>query len=407
MTAAIVVVIPTALIAQSSDRTRDRDPDVAAAKRVASELQKANFHFGPFYLLSRIRLADAGFTDEFYVPTEDQTGGVSLTVEAPQRLYMVPARKVILTAEATPGYSFFSRGDEHGQFNWAARADAHFLFNHLYADVYTSHSNALRGRVADINRLLTLRDKESGIAGEMKYSSRTSVLFSGRYRDVSAPPDRYQPDPVKVPVNLLDRVERNGRVALHHKTFPLTSLFVATEASDYSFRRATYKDGKRAYVGAGFNRVAGRSNLRVEAGPVRLNFADPSQRDYSGIIGEASLTRTAGRWVYGGGVDRDLGFSILLNNNYYVYTLGRVNASYSATRRLTLRAGSTFERDVYEVPVNGHRRTDTVSFSTAGFIYAFRHVSAGIDGGWYQRTTTFGGDEGHGIRWVLNLSFTP
>jgi hypothetical protein len=399
-----ICAISLAALAQSGGGLRDRDPDLEGAKKVVSDIQQANIHSGRFYMFSRLRISDAGFAEDVYLPTGGAEGGVNLSVQAPQRLYFVPHRKTVFTADFVPGYTFLTSGRRTGQFDYSARADAHFLFNHLYLDTYTLLSDQLRAQVADVNRLATQRDRESGVTGEMKYSSRTTAIFSGRYHDIRFPERRFQP--LDVPVALLDRVERNGRISLHHKTFPLTSLFVAAEASTYGFRTATYKDSSRAYVGAGFLRASGRTSFRAEAGQTRLDFTDPAQRDYSGITGQASISRSLRRWSYTLGATRDVGFSIFRDNNYYIATGGRFAVDYSATRRLTLRASTTVERDDYDIPVDGLLRRDDLSFTTVGFMYAFRHMSFGIDGGWFQRESNFITDDS-GIRWVLHLSFTP
>ena len=90
LTFAITIGISVAASAQQTQTLRDRDPDLSAAKKVAADLQQANFHNGPWYLLSRFRIADAGYSEGAYVPTGDSEGGLSLKVEAPQRLYFVP-----------------------------------------------------------------------------------------------------------------------------------------------------------------------------------------------------------------------------------------------------------------------------------------------------------------------------
>jgi hypothetical protein len=218
------------------------------------------------------------------------------------------------------------------------------------------------------------------------------------------PGGRVQPS--DTPVNLLDRTEKNGRVSLHHKTFPLTTLFLAAEGSKYEFDRATYKDSTRRYAGAGFIRASGRTTLRVEAGQTQLEFDDPAQLDFSGVTADASLSRATGRWTTTLGATRDIGFSIMQNNNYYISNAGRYTLNYVATRKLTLRGGVAAERDDYEVPVNGIKRRDTLTFSSIGFIYAFSRLSTGIDVGWFTRESNFTEDDS-GIRWVLHLSFTP
>lgn len=404
---AIIIFFAVSAFGQStSQQMRDRDPDLDASKRLAAELQTANFHYGPFYLLSRIRIADAGFSEtSSSLPTGDQNGGVSLSLEAPNRVYFVPHKKTIFTVEVTPSYAFLGTGEEDGQFGYVARGDAHFLLNHLYLDVYALREDQLRAHVADVNRLVTLRNDEAGAVGEFKYSSKTSALFTVRARDVTFPGDRVQPD--EIAVDLLDRNEKNGRLSLHHKTFPLTSLFVAGERSDYDFDRATYKNSTRTWYGGGAIYTAGRTTLRLEGGPAKLEFDDPSQADFSGIVASLQAQRTNGRRTYSFGAQRDLGFSIFAGNNYFISTTLSAGVNHSATRKLTLRAGSTYERDDYDVPVAGRDRRDTISFTSAGFIYTVRKLNVGLDVGWYERNSTFGGDEDAGIRTVIHLSFTP
>lgn len=410
-TIVFAMVIP--LFASGQTQLRDRDPDLAGAKKLHEDMQQANFHSGPFYLWSRFRLADAGFSSAGSVPTGDQGDGIALSVEAPHRLFFVPARKTIFTVDFVPGYSFFNADDNEGQINYSLRGDAHFLWNHLYLDVYGSRADQLRAHVADINRLATTQEDEVGVSGEVKYSSRTTGMFSARYRDTEYPVDRYQPelstDPVTGfnPINLLDRNERNVRASINHKTFPKTSLFASAEVSDYAFRFATYKDSRRTWYGAGFNYNSGRTNVRAEAGPLKLSFEDPSQRSFTGYGASFNVTRMNGRWTYSAGANHDLGFSIFANNNYYVSDTANAGITYVATRRLSLRTNAAWEQDEYDVEVAGNDRKDTVLFTSVGFNYVIRRAQAGVDVGWYDRESTFGGDTDSGIRYVLHLSFVP
>lgn len=407
---AVAIALPILASAQQNQQLRDRDPDLAGAKKLAADLQQANFHRRSFYLLSRFRIADAGYTDAGFLPTGEDNGNLSLSVEAPHTLYYVPHKKVIFGAQVVPGYSFFRGDDRKGQFNYLARGDAHFLFNHLYLNAYALRSDQLRAHVADINRLATARDTEAGVAGEFKYSSRTSALFSGNVRDTTYPTSRYQPNTAagtRLALQRLDRKETNGRVSLLHRTFPLTSLFIAGELSNYKFDRQRTYDSRRTYFGGGFDFSGGRNQLRVEAGPARLDFEDASQRDYSGIAAQIRASRTNGRWLYTAGADRDLGFSIFRDNAYFIATSGHLGADYTATRRLTLHARVSAERDEYDTPVLGLNRTDDVSFTSLGFTYGLRKIRAGVDAGWYERDSTAFGEEASGIRYVVRLSFTP
>lgn len=412
LTFVVLITFPLLAIGQTQSM-RDRDPDLASAKKLHEDLQQANFHSGPFYLWSRFRLSDAGFSDSGYMPTGENSNGVSLSVEAPQRFYFVPRKKTIFTLDVIPGYAVFNSGEREGQINYLVRADAHFLWNHLYLDVYGTRSDQLRAHVADINRLATTREDEVGVAGEVKYSSRTSGMYIVRNRKTAYPNDRYQPELTPTPnndfnpLNLLDRSERNARVSVNHKTFPLTSLFASAEVSDYSFRYATYKDSRRMWYGGGFAYDSGRTSVRLEGGPMKLSFDDAREHSFTGFGASFSVSRANGRWNYSAGANHDLGFSTFAQNNYYVANTANAGVDYVATRRLTLRSNISWEQDEYDVEVRGNHRRDTILFTGVGFNYLIRRARAGVDVGWYERDTTFGGDVDSGIRYALHLSFVP
>jgi len=395
--------------AQQSQTLRDRDPDLDAAKKVASDLQQATFHSGSWYWLSRIRISDAGFSEGAYVPAGDTSGGVSLKVEAPNRLYFVPRKKTVYSLELVPGYNFFREGSRQNQFDYLVRGDAQYLWNHLYLDLYGLRADQLRAHVADINRVATAREDEYGVAGELKYSSRTSGLFTVRMRDTTYPENRFQPDPEgnHIAVQVLDRREKNVRLSALHKTFPRTSLFVAAEGSDYEFDRKAAYASRRTYAGAGLQYDHGRTRVRLEAGPMKLDFDDETMQDYEGVTARLQTSRTAGRTTYSLNANRDIGFSIFLDNAYYVASQVGVGVDYEANRRLTLHARAAYERDEFETPVEGQLRTDDVSYTSVGFSYGLRRVRLGADVGWYERDSTAFGDTGSGIRYVLRLSLTP
>ncbi|HET7434473.1 MAG TPA: hypothetical protein VFN10_07135 [Thermoanaerobaculia bacterium] len=400
------MAIPTVLVAQTPVVDRDRDPALDASKRLAADLQKANAHSGEWYLLSRIRLADIGYSQSFYVPTGDTGGGLSVAVEAPQKLYFVPHKKVALSAEFNPGYAWISNGDRRGQFMYNARADAQFLFNHLYLDGYVQRADALRARAGDINRLVTARETETGLNGELKYSSRTSLLFEASLAQLTYP-RRNRLQPSNIPVELYDRDTTRERVSLNHKTFPHTSLYFAGEHAKYDFHNAGYKNSERTYGAAGFRFRGTRWGLSAEAGPARLTFDDPAQHDYSGVFGELTASIEGKKKSLAATLQRDSDFTLMANNNYYILTRASATYEYAATNRLTLRATSNGERDDYDVPVSGHIRRDTIQFHALGWRYALHHWRGGFDVGYYQRRSTFAGDEDDGIRLIVDLSFTP
>jgi hypothetical protein len=389
---------------------RDRERQFSASQEIAGDLRKAHFHHGPFYLLSTFQLSDIGYDSSFYVPTADKQSGFRFGVQAPTRLYIVPSKKTIYSVEVRPEWSFFNRGGKRDVFGYRARADAQYLLNHLYVDVYAENADQLRADVSEIARLLSERATNYGVTGELKYSSRTSATFNAAVLKTAYPLDKIQPD--LVPVELLDRTAHNYRLAVNHKTFPLTSLFLTGEFSDYSFKHATYKNGTRSFVGAGFVHDSGRTVTRLEAGSGKLAFTDPSQHQFQGALGNITSTKKFGTSTTGSiSASRDLDFSIFTNNNYYIADRLTTGMTWDATRRLALTAQYALGRDLYDVPVNGPhgflKRRDVFSFPSIGFTYGFARLRAGLDVGYVNRTSNFGFNEDKGIRVLFRLSFTP
>jgi hypothetical protein len=389
---------------------RDRERSFSASQEIASDLRKAHFHHGPFYLLSTFQLSDIGYDSNFYVPTADRQSGFSFGIQAPTRLYIVPNKKTIYSIAVRPEYSFFRRGGKRNVFGYQARADAQYLLNHLYLDVYAQNEDELRADVAEIARLLTEKAQSYGVSGELKYSSRTSATFNAATLKSSYPLNAIQPD--GIPVELLNRSGHNYRVAFNHKTFPLTSLFLTGEFSDYSFPNAVFKNGQRSFIGAGFLNDNGRTVTRFEAGAGKLDFFRPGQHDFQGALGNLTSNKKLGRSTTASiSASRDLDFSVFLFNNYYI--ADRLNAGlvWDATRRLTLTLQGSLGRDLYETPVNGPhgflKRRDVFSFPSIGFTYGFARLRGGLDIGYVNRTSNFDVNLDHGIRLLFRLSFTP
>jgi len=405
-----MVLCALARTALAQNGLRDRERAFSASQQIADDLRKAHFHHGPFYLLSTFQLSDIGYDSSFYVPTADRQSGFRFGVQAPTRLYFVPAKKTIYSIDVRPEWSFFNRGGKRDVFGYKARADAQYLLNHLYLDVYAENANQLRADVAEIARLLTERATTYGLSGELKYSSRTSATFNAATLKTIYPMSQIQP--ADIPVELLDRNGHNYRVSFNHKTFPLTSLFVTGELSDYSFRSAAFKNGRRTFTGAGFVNDSGRTLTRFEAGQGKLAFFQPDQHDFSGVLGNLTSSRKLGRsTVFNVGAARDLDFSVFTNNNYYIADRFNAGFAWDATRRLQLTLQAAIGRDLYDVPVSGPhgflKRRDQFSFPSVGFTYGLFRLRGGLDVGYVRRTSNFDINEDDGIRVLFRLSFTP
>lgn len=412
--AAAALLAAYALTASAQEGLRDRDPNFDATKQIANDLTQSTFHYGPFYLLSRFQLSDLGYAQELFVPAATTPTGLSLAVSAPQRLYFIPRKKVVLSVEATPTYAIVHQKGSTNQLGWTARGDAQFLLNHLYLDVYALGFNDLRASNAEIARVVTEHVREQGARSELKYSSRTSIFLTAAHATLRYPfgGNEFQPSDVPGIDQLLpelDRTENRFRGSFAHKTFPLTSLSMAAEVNNYKFPNDRTRDVRRTYAAGGFNFNNGRTGWRLEAGPGKLDFKNAAVHDFSGILGNTSVDHALGaRTRLTAVAARDVDFSLYGPNGYYVFDRLQGGVDYSATRKLTLRLISQIGRDSYDVAVGGIKRRDRFSFNAVGWLYSVRRLHGGFDVGYFRRSTNAPGipDE-NGIRILLHLSFTP
>jgi Putative beta-barrel porin 2 len=412
--AVAAAIAAVGLTAQAQEGLRDRDPVLQAAKKIAGDLQAASFHNGDFYLLSHFELSDLGYGAQYFSPTGTTSSGFSIAASAPQRFYFVPTRRVVLSIDVVPQIAWIYENGTHTQSGYRFRGDAQFIFNHLYLDFYGLTTDELRPHTGELNRVLTIREHETGVSGEFKYTSRTSALFSARYRRANYPTNRLQPTAFELAIPQLDRDENNYRVSALHKTLPLTSITLAAEHSDYTFKNSPIRDSTRDYAAAGFILDNGKTVLHAEAGPGRLNFKQVGERDFKGVLGNAGVSHRAGdRWRVGANATRDLDFSIYPGNNYYISERYDITIDYAVTRRLTLNAISDLSHDRYDsrsplLPILFPLRRDRTTWNAVGWNYGLRRMSGGFDIGYYKRTsTTPDVDQTHGIRFVIHLSFTP
>jgi len=390
---------------------RDRDRTFEASEKLATDLRKARLHWGPFYLLSYIQFSDLGYDQTYYFPTKDQTAGFSLAVSAPQRLYFVPNRKSIYALEATPEIGFFSGKGSHKQFGYLLKGDANYLLNHVFADFFVQRSSLLQALTGEINRIATQTETSGGVNGELRYSTKTRLLYKAVVRKQKYPMTEYQPTDVSIAK--LDREQHEYGLSFRHRTFPLTSLTLNATRTDYSLPNAPEKSGKRVFFGPGFLYDSGLTTMNGQIGPARFTYDQPGQHSFSGVLGNFALNHrvsTYTSWDFDAA--RDLEISIFTANNYYVTDRLHLGGQRQMTRRLTILAGTTYGRDTYDVPVivngiPGIRRRDNMFLASVGWRYALRHARGGFDVAYYKRTSNVGIDEENGIRLLLQLSLSP
>lgn len=409
-----MMIAATTAFAQeaSTIEARDRETRLRGRDAVQNDLNRSQLRFGPFYLYSTFEIGELGYDENLYAPTQEERADFTISVSAPQRLYFVPSRKFVLSADVRPGYVWYQEAEDARHWNLRYRGDVHLLFNRMYSDFYYEKADERRRDLSELNFLVDLDSQQVGNDTEIAVSSRTNILTGVVFREIEYPNAEgtaFDFDQVSD----LNRDEARYSAALRHKTFPLTSTEIGVAREIYEFEDDE-RDGERDQAWVGATRSTGRSTLRAEIGAARLDYRDVSKKDYSGPLGFVSYEFSPRRrWVGTLTGRRDLIFSVFAENQHFAADRLATSFTLPATRYFDLRFLGEAGRNTYFVPsfdevdrIN-KRREDDILYGSVGFTTRLSRLAFGLDVGRFQRTSNFARFSEDGIRLVLRLSLTP
>ncbi len=407
----LVLLTMTSPASAQTSNERNRDRELNAKTRIESDLQSAQFRFGHLYVLSSFNLGDIGIDRDIYLPTEEETNDLAISISAPQKIYYVPHRKFMLSADIEPSYLYFVHDKERRRLNYRYRGDIHFLFNRLYLDFYGATSDELTRNISEFRRLVGQQGDSYGMNTELKISSRTTVEGAADWR-------RYTFENTNLgelyrdPGNL-DRDEFHYSATFNHQTFPLTQTGIGAEVTEFDFTDPTQSDARQSMVFLELRQNRSNTTLTFRPGFARLDFDDPALKDYSGALGslQAQFGRQS-RWRWNLGASRELEFSIFGTNRFYSADRFQATTSRKMTRRLELHliGEKGINRYYADTPtsVSGvQTRKDDLWYGAVGFLFQLGKLQTGLTYGYWRRDSNIEGFDDHGIRLILHLSFSP
>jgi len=419
--ATIVTTLPA--FGQSEAQKRDRNRDLESKERIKQELLGSQFRFGRFFVLSKFEIGSPAISQlsnvsyeidqPFYIPALDGKDDFVIFLRAPQRVYAVLNRKVLVSVDAVPSYLYYVRSTEFRDFGWLVRGDLHFLFNRLYLDFYTGLSDQLGRTTSELRTLVPEKQSNWGSHGELKISSRTDIDFGSTHRDYTFGEtdlgEFFFRD-----IRDLDRTESSYNATIRHQTFPIASLAIGSQVTAVNFDRPDVSDARQTSSFIELSRKKGATTLTIRPGYSKLDYDDPTLEDYSGFTGFAGLQIDhRSHWALGLSAERRLEFSLFGRNNHYAADRVRLNGSKHLGSRLEIHATVEEGRNDYFVPTptttlgDLQVRRDDLSYQAAGFTIQISRLVTGLTLGHWTRDSNVAGFDDDGIRLLLHLSFSP
>lgn len=408
---ALLLVSPLASAQTTNDRNRDRE--LGAKERIEEELASAQLRLGPFYVISAFELGDLGIgiDEDIYLPTELETEEIVLSIRAPQKVYLVPHRKFMLSADVTPGYLYFTESDDLRRLNYVYRGDVHFLFNRFYLDFWGLTSDELTRNISEFRRLVPQTSDAYGMGGELKLSSRTAATFAMDRRDLDF--GEVDLGLLYRDIDVLERDETHYTASLHHNTFPITDVSIGVDVTEFDFVLPEASDARQELVHLQLQQIRAGRTLTIRPGYTRLVYDDPGLEDYEGFLGSVSVrSQPSSKWGWGADAERRLEFSAFGENQHYAADRVSLQTERRMNRRLSvhLLGQKGFNRYFVETPtsVSGTQvRRDDLWYAAAGFLFRIGRLETGLTYGRWERDSNVEGFDDDGIRLMLHLSFNP
>ncbi len=373
----------------------------AAARAVEDPLEPPDLgrylRWGPFRVRPGLQLTDVGYDNNIFYRNTDRQGDYTAVIAPRAEGVVLFGHRAFVTFDEQLRYRTYAKFTRFNYLDQIGRARLTVPLGRIgvFGEVRLDRTH---DRPADREDIRTLRKLDRGTFGILfRAGARTLVEIAHVRSDFRhSDPDNLSGG---VPVSaILDRVESGetvdatwearGRTAL---TLSASRRAIAFDTPSLTGDPADRRDAtvRRLLPGVRLG-LGGALTGSIELGPARLDYDSPGLRDYSGVVGEATLAYRVGRTTVRLIGERAVDFSVYEQNNYYVYDRGRLEGVRYLNRLVGLEAA--YERGRLTVPATA--RSDRLSSYVAGVRLRFsendlgRRVEYALRFTHYARTST-------------------
>lgn len=323
--------------------------DVASAdffKAREGAIKPGRFQLGPFQIVPQITLDNIGYTDNIYQYSTEARAGWMADLGLRVKAAAAVGRRLVLTLETHPYYSYFSAEDTERAFNHTNRVR---LFTRV-AGIHLMYSLEYDNRRWRPNREFAARVRNQSTYHYLEADiGNHAALFLTAYAGVldqefTADGFMEQYDPGLS----LDREEQVTGLKLNLPVFTATLLSLKAELREYRFNRTNARDGKSliAALVVGFPEI-GHLTGNISLGFKRYFPDAPDYKEFSALSGSGHLTyRFMRRWRLGLEYSLDTFFSFLSLESFFNENSFQGSLDYYISRNF--RLGGSYRNGRYD-----------------------------------------------------------
>jgi hypothetical protein len=332
-----------------------------------------------------LRVDSDGYDSDIYFGTlANRVPDYTFSAGPDIRVFLPLKKRVVFDIADSPRYVFYVKTERERTLNNAFNGNLHVVFDRVYIQAGAGLVNAKQRLNSEVN--LNVRLKVDDYSGLILWQASKEASFALEYLRTKYAYENLVSETTDVRANL-DRTESFARFLAYLQQRSRVRFYLEGEYGNYTFTNkiSSFKDSRSygVFAGAEFVPPAGgyegeTSGMRgsLSLGYKRLNVIDPSQKDYSGLSGNAAVSLglmrlTALRLFFSRGPQ----FSAYSSRIYYLQTACGAGLSRSLSRHVVFTYDFTYSRSDYPVvgaPGVGPTDTSNFRYWTHSFHLNFR-----------------------------------
>jgi hypothetical protein len=321
---ALLTLGPAMSVARAADSPPDPDLATQGMRRL-----------GPFHVRPLLILKDAGYDDNIRVEAQEREGDTTATAGAGIEAVLLTGNRGGIRLAQEFDYVAFARNTDLNHWNGSGRARGVLVLKGLAVSLEDRFTSVRERPTTEIDQ--RVRRENNALTAALRTLRKGRLGFRSylRHERIDHGSDDAGSDLV---ARRLDRDENALSVSGELRVLPKTTFVLEGLAERIEFENeAEARDTRARSVLAGF-RFDPSASLQGEfrLGTIRIEARDRPQSDYRGPVGDGRLSTRLGRRArLKATYARDLGFSILAENLYYVQTDWTVAFEHFFSRRLS------------------------------------------------------------------------
>lgn len=319
-------------------------------------VNSARWKAGSLRYSAAFSLTNAGYDSDIYFGTTP-TRVPDYTVRAgiPFRLFLPVNKSIIFDVFEDPQYAFYLKTKEDRGLNNDFMGYVHLVFDRVYFQAGGGLSNVKQFLSPEL--MLNVRQKTNELSGLALWQISKGASVGLQYKTTTYTYDNPPDSAYNISADL-NRREDFLNITAYLQRVSKTRFFLTGEYGSYAFSEAvsSFKDSRSYGVYGGVEflpSLEGEGQTKGIQGTVNLGFKhfnvlDPQLKDYSGLVGNTSVSIGVFKLTsVRGFFSRDVQFSAYSSVTYYIMTSYGGGISRSLSKRSRLEYDLTFSRGTY------------------------------------------------------------